>query len=168
MDKSRFHYLVKTLSRTKRKDYENYVINAIWNRLDDHNVRPTSQWYVKNQQGWYLIDLYFPQINFGVECDEAHHKSSQSDDERRELTLIEVLSAANKLPYQAFHIDVTLSFNEIEQKINECVLRIKSIVKERRQKGDFIEWSNIDLVDHFKDEQIIRVSDELLFPTITD
>ena len=26
-------YLIRALSRTKRKDYENYVVNAIWNRL---------------------------------------------------------------------------------------------------------------------------------------
>ena len=28
-------YLIRALSRTKRKDYENYVVNAIWNRLGD-------------------------------------------------------------------------------------------------------------------------------------
>lgn len=31
MNDEKFHYIVKTLSRTKRKDYENYVLNAIWN-----------------------------------------------------------------------------------------------------------------------------------------
>ena len=31
--KAKKEYLIKTLSRTKRKDYENYVIGAIWHRL---------------------------------------------------------------------------------------------------------------------------------------
>ena len=166
MNNYRFEYLIKTLSRTKRKDYENYVINAVWNRLNDLTIKPASQWYVKNQSGWHLIDLYFPQINFGVECDESHHKSNQSNDEQRELTLIEVLSATNKHPYKAFHIDVTLPFDEIEQKINECVDKIKTLVRDRRKSNDFIEWADVDLTQYFKDKQIIHDSDDILFPTI--
>ena len=38
-------YLIKTLSRTKRKDYENYVVNAIWNRISK-KIRPVTQQYV--------------------------------------------------------------------------------------------------------------------------
>jgi very-short-patch-repair endonuclease len=164
----RFEYLIKTLSRTKRKDYENYVINAVWNRLNDRTIKPASQWYVKNQSGWHLIDLYFPQINFGVECDEGHHKSNQSSDEQRELTLIEVLSATNKHSYEAFHIDATLPFDEIEQKINECVDKIKTLVRDRRRSKDFIEWADVDITKYFKDKAIIHASDDILFPTIVD
>ena len=65
-------YLIKTLSRTKRKDYENYVVNAIWNRINK-KIRPITQQYVynpKDDRRHYFIDLYFPLINMGVECDE--------------------------------------------------------------------------------------------------
>jgi very-short-patch-repair endonuclease len=156
------------LSRTKRKDYENYVINAVWNRLNDLTIKPASQWYVKNESGWHLIDLYFPQINLGVECDEGHHKSNQSSDEQRELTLIEVLSAANKHPYEALHIDVTLPFDEIEQKINECVNRIQALVRDRREANDFIEWTDVNVSEYFKHRQAIRSEDDILFPTIAN
>lgn len=101
-----------------------------------------------------------------MECDEGHHKSNQSKDEHRELTLIEVLSAANKHPYEALHIDVTLPFDEIEQKINKCVEKIKTIVKDRRRAHDFIEWSDVDLSEHFKGQQVIQSKDDILFPTI--
>jgi very-short-patch-repair endonuclease len=164
----RFEYLIRTLSRTKRKDYENYVINAVWNRLNDLTIKPASQWYVKNQSGWHLIDLYFPQINLGVECDEGHHKSNQSNDEHRELTLIEVLSATNKHPYVALHIDVTLPFDDIEQKINECVDRITALVRDRRKANDFIEWTDVDVSEYFKQRQVIRSQDDILFPTIAN
>ena len=40
-------YLVKTLSRTKRKDYENYVINRLYNRLNDLDIKPMTQKYIK-------------------------------------------------------------------------------------------------------------------------
>lgn len=168
MNNYRFEYLVKTLSRTKRKDYENYVINAVWNRLHDNTIKPASQWYVRNDTGWHLIDLYFPQINFGVECDEGHHKSNIENDEQRELTLIEVLSSVNKHPYQAFHIDVTLPFDEIEDRIAQCVDKIKKLVADRRKSGDFIEWTDIDLTEHFKRQQVIRSKDDILFPTIAN
>jgi hypothetical protein len=36
-------YLIKTLSRTRRKDYENYVINAVWQRLGNDSIEPVSQ-----------------------------------------------------------------------------------------------------------------------------
>lgn len=38
-------YLIRALSRTKRKDYENYVVNAIWNRLAMDDVsRSRNSW----------------------------------------------------------------------------------------------------------------------------
>ena len=40
-------YISKTLSRTKRKDYENYVVNAIWNRVKAPGLVPVTQQYVK-------------------------------------------------------------------------------------------------------------------------
>ena len=58
---SKVIYLAKTLSRTKRKDYENYVVNAIWNRVNDYRLVPVTQQYVTDGKGnRYFIDLYFP------------------------------------------------------------------------------------------------------------
>ena len=165
MNSSRFNYLAKTLSRTTRKDYENYVINAVWNRIGDRTIKPASQWYVKTQAGVHLIDLYFPQINFGVECDEGHHKRTQVADSERELTLIEVLSFDTQHPYSAFHIDVTKSYEEIECRIDECVSVIQDLIAKRRKANDFVEWIDVTPAQYFKHEQIIRSSDDIAFPT---
>lgn len=90
MDK--VEYLIKTFSRTKRKDYENYILNAIWQKIDCLDLRPVTQQYVKGHDNeYYLIDLYFPQIN-GVEVDEAFHKNNGLD-LKRELTIEEKLSS---------------------------------------------------------------------------
>ena len=60
---SKVVYLAKTLSRTKRKDFENYVVNAIWNRVNDSRLVPVSQQYVKDKHdNYYFIDLYFPSL----------------------------------------------------------------------------------------------------------
>ena len=73
-------YLAKTLSRTNRKDYENFVINAIWNRLGRDDIQPVSQQYVRNHaDARRFIDLYFPQLNIGIECDEGHHRKQAKE-----------------------------------------------------------------------------------------
>lgn len=163
----RFEYLVKTLSRTKRKDYENYIVNAVWNRLNDRTIKPASQWYVKNDGGgWYLIDLYFPQINFGVECDEEYHGRHQDEDWKRELTLTQLLSTNKGHPYTPFHIDVTRPYEEVEQKIDECVRAIQKLVRQRRRDNDFIDWTSLNLVTYFKEKQLIRTTDDITFPSI--
>ena len=92
MDK--VEYLIKTFSRTKRKDYENYILNAVWQKIDCLDLRPVTQQYVKGHDNeYYLIDLYFPQINIGVEVDEAFHKNNVESDLKRELTIEEKLSS---------------------------------------------------------------------------
>jgi hypothetical protein len=101
-----FEYLVATLSRrTTGKKYENYVVNAIWNALADETLRPVTQQYVNRrvrQSGLALvdlgqgptaddshrafIDLYFPALRLGVECDEVQHGADDArtaDDARR-------------------------------------------------------------------------------------
>lgn len=40
-------YIIRTLARTKRKDYENYVINRLYTELNDLDIQPVSQQYVK-------------------------------------------------------------------------------------------------------------------------
>ena len=81
-------YLVRTFSRTKRKDYENYILNAIWHKLDRSDIQPVTQQFIKRSDGKYaLVDLYFPQLNIGIECDEAHHIANELSDTNRTLTM---------------------------------------------------------------------------------
>ena len=89
-------YLIRTLSRTKRKDYENYVINAVWHKLGNNDLEVVSQQYVedvnkKTGRSHYFIDLYFPSLNIGIECDEAYHKRQSKNDKVREVTIFDIL-----------------------------------------------------------------------------
>ena len=68
------------------EDYENYVVNAIWNRISK-KIRPVTQQYVSNPKDdrrHYFIDLYFPLVNIGVECDELQHIANATADIQRE------------------------------------------------------------------------------------
>lgn len=44
-------YLIKTFSRTKRKDYENYILTAIGHRIHNNNIQPVTQQYIKLNNG---------------------------------------------------------------------------------------------------------------------
>ncbi|MBP5311757.1 MAG: restriction endonuclease, partial [Clostridia bacterium] len=113
-------YIAKTLSRTKRKDYENYVVNAIWNRVNNAGLVPVTQQYVRDRDGnRFFIDMYFPQLKIGIECDEGYHtdKDQKIRDAERELTINDVLTQVDGGDYIALHVDVTRSFDEVEAQI---------------------------------------------------
>lgn len=167
----RLEYLVKTLSRTRRKDYENYVVNAVWNRLGDSELRPVSQQFVTGPDGErYFIDLYFPQLNVGVECDEAYHLGQTAHDRLRERTLIDVLSHVElDESYVPLHIDVSGGFEKTEQQIDNVVKRIKGAALVARENGRFVAWEPERTVEEqLVDLAEIRAGDDLGFPSIIE
>lgn len=170
MDK--INYLVKTLSRTNRKDYENYVINRIWNILDDPEIKPVSQQYVRRPNGKYaLIDLYFPQINIGIECDELQHiqeadKKGKTSDEMRTEDLLSAIENYREIRIPIYKIDrdskevTLLTLNEINKSIDEAVAAIRVAKKERK---DFTPWSDKTDLELAKERGVIHSSDNFHF-----
>lgn len=178
---SKVIYLAKTLSRTKRKDYENYVVNAIWNRVNDSRLVPVSQQYVKDHSGnYYFIDLYFPQLKIGIECDEGYHSSHEQKvlDAEREATILDIIKQVDGCDYVALHVDVTKTFEEVEEQINAHVNTIKTQIEELNvQDGWNLTtkevkhgWSSegSDIAEYFKDKDYITVEDNIVFPSNKD
>lgn len=125
-------YLIRALSRTKRKDYENYVVNAIWNRLAMGDVKPVTQQLVLWPDGRRsFVDLYFPQAMIGVECDEAYHQGQRERDREREITITDVLRQIRGEDYRALHVDVSGSYEQVERSIDDCVRRIRAEIERR-------------------------------------
>lgn len=161
-------YLAKTLSRTRRKDYENYVVNAVWNRLCDGELKPvTQQWLARADGGGYFIDLYFPQLNLGVECDEPFHEGQRDMDCRRELDLIDILNHIDdRHGYRALHVRIR-GYRETERQINDAVQQIREETAHRRALGDFEPWEpKQSLDDYYADRDAISASDRVGFGTI--
>ena len=161
-------YLYRMFSHhTKDKEKENYVVNAIWARLDDLNIKPVTQQYVRRSNGYALIDLYFPQINYGVECDEAYHKDNRLKDAAREIDLQTALSACSEDGLTIRRVDATLDADALHARIREITAEIKRKVAER---GDHLppwlapeeEWAVI------KQRGVLRVDDHYSFSTIAD
>lgn len=172
-DNAKRDYLIRVLSRTKRKDYENYVINAVWNRLGMRDVKPVTQqpvfWLDRHRS---FIDLYFPQVGIGVECDEGHHRNEgqHARDVNREITISEVLRQIHGEDYEPLHVDASLPFAEFEQRIDDVVAAIAAEVKERKVAGTFEPWvqAEDDWQRYHADKDHISVSDDIGFPRIVD
>jgi very-short-patch-repair endonuclease len=164
----KLNYLVKTLSRTKRKDYENYVINAIWNRVNNPYLVPISQHFVKDSNGdYYYIDLYFPQLNIGIECDEAHHKQQKIADAARTCNIGDVLYQGGGEGFVEIRIDITKSFDDVESQINNAVDIITAKIKEVNITNGW-DLLNPDPKTYFANKTVIRVSDNVVFRTNND
>jgi len=179
-EKDKFEYLLKTLSRTKRKDYENYVVNAIWNRLDDFWVKPVTQQYINkpkkpgDKKKGYFIDLYFPQINLGIECDEPHHNNQKQQDKVRTAEIFDILTQVTDVSaYEELRIDVdtgTRTVSEIDADINKCVYEIRCRIDKQKKNGTFIPWNfaSIDSKAYFSTKDIISIYDDVSFKTRVD
>lgn len=160
-------YLIKTLSRTKRKDYENYVIGAIWHRLSNPEIKPVSQQYVKRSDGKHaLLDLYFPQINVGIECDEAYHEHNTEPDKIREANVEQALSALHTgKDFVLIRISANTEIIDLDKQINDAVDKIKEIYN---QYG-CPKWSDeIDAVDQVKASGQLSLYNNLQFNKIID
>lgn len=160
-------YLVRTFSRTKRKDYENYILNAIWHKLDRSDVQPVTQQFIKRSDGRYaLVDLYFPQLSIGVECDEAHHIENVENDLRRTLTMEEMLSVYDETEdFQLFRIKAYENIESVEKQIDDTVAAIKDKIRH----SSFPAWNfNESPYGVAVARSQIHIADRLAFRTILD
>ena len=160
-------YIVKTFSRTRKKDYENYVLNTIWTRLNRLDLQPVTQQYVKFRNGKYgLVDLYFPQINYGVECDEAYHVENYEQDEVRELNMKIVLDSIEETSeFKLRRVKAYKSIESIHNQIDQIVLEINNIIEKTET---FSPWRETSIEDIKKYHKSISIHDKFRFRTILE
>ncbi|MGH4036997.1 MAG: AbaSI family restriction endonuclease [Sphaerochaeta sp.] len=126
------NYIIKSFSRTNKKNYENYVITRIWHKLDNLNLKPVTQQYVNCKEKYYLIDLYFPQINFAIEVDEEHHKNQFDKDELRMDDIISTIKTDKTVDdfinekelFRRIDVSDECSLDNINKQIDEVVKHI--------------------------------------------
>lgn len=57
---TKLEYIVKQISKTNKKNYENHVVARIWHGLNCLDIKFTTQQYVKRPEGYALADMFFP------------------------------------------------------------------------------------------------------------
>ena len=124
--------------RTKGKKYENFIVNAIYTKIDNLNLKPVTQYYVcaeqeNGEEKPYYIDLYFPQIRFAIEVDEAYHE----DDEQKQLDDKRGAAISKKMGVKTGFYRIRCSEHkrihspdEIRRQIDEAVKQIQTAIKQ--------------------------------------
>ena len=158
-------YITRLFRKISNKRFEAYVIQRIWDLLNDDRIRfVTQQYFRRDENGRYaLTDLYLPQINMVIEIDEGQHIANEHQDVQRsedimkiqdvDGVLIERIALCDKNTSKAF------TMHEVHQQIDTVVKKIKDAVV---QKGnEFQPWEN-DLwtPEYYKRKGYFRVSDD--------
>jgi hypothetical protein len=159
-DNDYLKYLVKTLSKTNRKDYENYVINAIYQRVNNLKLIPVTQQYVRAKEKYYLIDLYFPQINLGIEINESYHYKQIKKDQIR---LEKIYSSIDLKDFKLESIKIDTLENTEEE-----IKRIVKLIKKRILKYKLEIETYEQKLKKIKTKKIIRSKDSFFFKKIND
>ncbi len=164
MDKK--EYLFKTLSRTKRKDDENFVINSIWNRINDYELKPVSQQYVNCGEQWYLIDLFFPQVNIGVEVDEEGHITQIDSDKIRSDQIVSAMKYDKRTDFQIERIQThTNDIEDVTKQIEHVCNTIKKRIEELPEPLNWI--TRDEILTKIKRNGVLSIFDDLTFHSIT-
>lgn len=169
------HLALMLNRRTAGKKYENFVINAIYARIANPNLIPITQQYVKNKhcsksnpRKYYLLDLYFPQLNYGIEVDEGHHlnkKNVDQDKNRAEDILASIQCDEGRITI--YNKDGSLkTFDEVNEQINVEVEKVKGLIK---KKGRKLAWLDNDARKNAVIQRgYFKIDDEVDYKGITE
>ncbi|WP_245228167.1 AbaSI family restriction endonuclease, partial [Providencia rettgeri] len=141
---SRTDYILRALSKISHKNWEHYIINRIFHKLDDPELEFVCQQCIRKEGHSgkiYLADLFFPQLKLYLEIDEAHHDSDEAKiaDAVRRLDIMEATGFIEKrIPAN----NVTLE--EVNHLVDEFVVLVRERKDQLKSQGLFHPWDYDD------------------------
>lgn len=173
------HLALMLNRRTKGKKYENFVINSIYTKISNPDLIPITQQYVKNpnysntnRKKYYLLDLYFPQLEYGIEVDESHHLAEDNillDEIRAEDVLSAIQCEEGRIAI--FNSDGTpKTYDEVNAQICEQVNYIKKLISLKEKKdGKCISWENNEQrKKNVIEKGIFSITDDVDYEGVTE
>lgn len=160
--------------RTKEKAYENFIVNAIYAKVGNPELMPVTQQYVKNpndSRGYYLLDLYFPQINLGIEVDERQHYSEENQlkDNEREKAIKNAIEC-EVCRVAIFEKDESglrkRKYNDICDDIDKIVAKIKDKIAGLSGELDWV--TNEEKLSEILKQGVFDAEVDVNYRTITD
>lgn len=164
---TKLEYVARTLSKGNYKDYETYVINAIYQKVNNPELHIETQKGVRTtncktfKKEIKLIDLYLPQLHIAVEIDEKYHQNDIQKllDKERESSIQEAIidDLDNKIQFERIEIPYeNYGLEELNKRIDEVVEKIKlKIAKLKNLKWYFGQ----DFIKHIKETGRITQED---------
>lgn len=168
-------YIARLFRSIRNKRYESYVIQRIWHRLNDPEIRFVTQQYFRRKDtgGFALADLYLPQFRLVVEIDEGQHAKNGDADSVRSAQIVDVSNSEIKR-IQIFktvdefgNVLEWKSLDEVNQNIEDVV----NYIRQRKASAgtSFLPWSDDILgVKYHQDKGFFCVSDNDYLKTIDD
>lgn len=130
----KLEYIARMFSRAQNKVYENYVVTSIYHRINNFDLKPVTQQKVissKDPTKYYLLDLYFPQINYGIEIDEPAH--SHPAYQLHDIQRAEDVFASIKCKERVVKIE-TNDLQDVNRQIEAIVKEIRELLKKKTVK----------------------------------
>ena len=133
MEDWKYDYYIEQLHKTAYKKHECFVISYLIHSKELADLKPCTQYYIKKNEGGYaLIDLFFPQLQLAIEIDEPHHQKNSQLDYMREKDVEKSLNCE----FIRIKID--------EGRIVEQVKNLRKLIIDKYEKllndSDFKEW----------------------------
>ncbi len=175
----KMEYLARMFNRrTKNKNYENFVVNAIYSRIANLELIPATQQFVRNknkaidERDYYFLDLYFPQLNYGIEVDECHHIEFENiiSDKQRTLAISSAI-ACEEGRISIFNEKKELrSYEDISTQIDEQVKIVKNRILEKEKKdGQKLKWLGDDEIKKLIEaKRCFDINDKVDYNGITE
>ena len=158
---SELEYNALMLSKIAHKKYEYYVISRIIHKLDDNQIEFSTQQLVRGEDGKrYLVDLYFPQFNIGIEVDESYHKNQVAEDSYRERVIVE------KTQMQLYRFDCSNRTKEdLDGQIQEFIKMLRTKKVKLKKQGKFIPYDFNKLYNPYAWKGTIKVENRVRLRT---
>ena len=159
--------------RTKNKNYENFIVNAIYTLIGNKELIPVTQQYVqldKKGGDYAFLDLYFPQINYGIEIDERHHldKLNKLNDEERALAIASTIKCKEGRIAVYNPIGELRKYEDIYKDILKQVKIIKNKIKNYEKSKKLIWEDNDKLKEGIFKRGFFDVNDQVDYKNITE
>ena len=156
--------------RTAGKAYENFIVNAIYAKVAEPELMPVTQQYVFNprdRRRYYLLDLYFPQLKYGVEVDEGHHQDDAQ--KARDIMRAEDVRTAIECEEDRIPIYDGEGRKRSIDDINKDIERIVRVIKNKIAENAPLKWeTNEDRKQKVLEKGIFSVSDDVSYGTVTE
>ena len=168
-------YMTRLFRKIRNKRFEAYVIQRIWDLLNDDSIRfVTQQYFKRNENGKYaLADLYLPQINMIVEIDEGQHikEEHQEADIQRSEDIKQIKAVEGVIVERIALCDANTSraftLSEVHQQIDDLVAKIKDAIE--KLGDEFQPWeNNLWTPEYYHRKGYLRVSDNDYVKSIDD
>nr|WP_306462697.1 hypothetical protein [Halobacillus litoralis] len=110
------------------------------------------------------MDLYFPQLQIGIEVDEAFHKNHQTQDRLRMDDILSAVKEEDIGNFQVFRLDATLSIESLHTRIDEVTDRIRE-----QMEKEPLHWHTYEEeLEHCRRQPHLSIYDSITFQDIKD